>query len=163
MIEDPERRGQALATFYREVAPRLFHDLEQTGALGERPSDSARDEWECFALYACVRGLVAAGGFNRETGRALDAFHQAVLGEAPESDADSARLRSLVARRYEEYGAIGQAGGAAGAGTVTERLGARAAEHMAAPSPPPRGLAERVGDLHESLVEGATESVRQAE
>jgi hypothetical protein len=158
MIQDPERRGQALAEFYRDVAPRLLLELEQSGLLGGPATEEARGEWECIALYACVRGLVAAGGFNRETGRALDAFHEAVLADSPESSP----RRALVSRRYEEYGAIGQAGGAAGAATVTERLGARAAEYLAAPNPPPAGLAEQVGDLHEALVEGATESVRQA-
>src|SRR2546428_5420426 len=77
MITDPVRRGRALADFYRAVAPRLFRDLEESGVLPDAGDPQARalarEEWECFALYACVRGLVAAGGFNPETGAAVDA------------------------------------------------------------------------------------------
>jgi hypothetical protein len=168
VIADPARRGRALAGFYAAVAPRLFHDLAESalpegdGAALER----ARAEWECFALYACVRGLVAAGGFNRETGAAIEALHEEALGPlvpgAPETAARAER-RALVARRYAEYGAIGQEGGAAGAGTVARRLGEAAARHMAAPAAPAETLAELAGALHEQLVEGATEAVRAAE
>jgi hypothetical protein len=166
MIADPTRRGHALAEFYRSVAPRLFHDLEESGALSDADAGaSARDEWECFALYACVRALVAAGGFNRETGAAIEALHESVLGVAavgaPRSPAVTRRVR--VAERYAEYGAIGQAGGAAGAATVTQRLGEAAARHMAAPAAASEALAEIAGALHEQLVEGASEAVRIAE
>jgi len=169
VIADPVRRGHALAGFYRAVAPRLFRDLEESGAL-PRGADAgararARDEWECFALYACVRALVAAGGFNRETGAAIEALHEDVLGlpavGEPRSPAVERRVR--VAERYAEYGAIGQAGGAAGAATVTQRLGEAAARHMAAPAAAGEALAEIAGTLHEQLVEGASESVRTAE
>ena len=168
MIADPARRGHALAAFYREVVPRLFHDLEESGALhahAEAARRHAWHEWECFALYACVRALVAAGGFNRETGHAIEALHESVLGEpAPgASRSDAADRRALVAERYAEYGAIGQAGGAAGASTVTQRLGEAAARHMASPALPGAALAEIAGTLHEQLVEGASEAVRAAE
>jgi hypothetical protein len=166
MIADPVRRGHALAEFYRSVAPRLFRDLEESGALSDADAGaSARDEWECFALYACVRALVAAGGFNRETGAAIEALHESVLGVAavgePRSPAVVRRVR--VAERYAEYGAIGQAGGAAGAATVTQRLGEAAARHMAAPAAASEALAEIAGALHEQLVDGASEAVRIAE
>jgi hypothetical protein len=169
LIADPAGRGRALAEFYRQVAPRLFGDLEESGALpagaNAAAREHARDEWECFALYACVRGLVAAGGFNRETGAAIEALHESVLGVpvvgAP--DSQPVLLRARVAERYAEYGAIGQAGGAAGAATVTRRLGEAAARHLAAPAPPGEALAEIAGALHEQLVEGATEAVRVAE
>ena len=166
MIQNPEQRGRALAEFYRTVGPRLLRDLEESGLLGESPSESARAEWACFAMYACVRGLVAAGGFNRETGAALDAFHDALLSDtlaSAESDASFDARRALISKRYEEYGAIGQAGGASGAASVTARLGERAAEYLAAPDPPAVGLAELAGGLHEALAEGAAEIVRQAE
>ena len=82
MIQDPARRGRSLAAFYDAVSPRLLRDLEESGALPAEADAAARErwrtEWECFALYACVRGLVAAGGFNRETGAAIDALHEAV-------------------------------------------------------------------------------------
>jgi hypothetical protein len=165
VIADPARRGHALAAFYRDVAPRLFHDLAESGALpahDEAALERARHEWECFALYACVRALVAAGGFNRETGHAIEALHESVLG-TPAPGAKAADRRAQVAERYAEYGAIGQEGGAAGAATVTRRLGEAAARHMAAPASPGEALAEIAGTLHEQLVEGASEAVRIAE
>jgi hypothetical protein len=170
MIRDPDRRGRTLADFYRTVAPRLFHDLEASGVLPAGGGEGAREhrqaEWECFALYACVRGLVAAGGFNRETASAIDALHERVVeqwnAQGATAEAAAAR-RALISERYAEYGAIGQAGGASGAGTVTRRLGEAAARHMLMEQAPPGGLAELAGELHESLAEGAAESVRQAE
>ncbi len=169
MIADPARRGRTLADFYRTVAPRLFRDLEESGALPRAAEaggqERARDEWDCFALYACVRGLVAAGGFNRETGAAIEALHESVLGTpgTPGAPANAAERRARVAERYAEYGAIGQEGGAAGAATVTLRLGEAAARHIAAPAAPGDTLAEIAGSLHEQLVEGATAAVRAAE
>ncbi len=170
MISDPLRRGHALAEFFRAVEPRLFADLEEAGVLS--PTDNpvlagrARSEWECFALYACVRGLVAAGGFNRETAAAIDALHERVLSgwmeEASAAGVYEAR-RDRIAERYAEYGAIGQEGGAAGAATATRRLGEAAARHIARQDPPPADLAELVGALHETLAEGAAEAVRRAE
>ena len=166
MIHDPAARGQRLATFYLAVAPRLLADLEESGGWPADRNAQARREWECFALYACVRGLVAAGGFNRETAAAIDALHEHVLaawfaeGEAHEP---FEQRRTRVSERYAEYGAIGQEGGASGAGTVTARLGAAAARHIAAPGAPARELAEFVGALHETLAEGAAEAVRMGD
>jgi len=170
VIADPERRGEALARFYLEVAPRLWTDLVESGLLPAAPDDAAihraRIEFDCFLLYACVRGLVAAGGFNRETGAAIDALHQAVLeqwmSEAADLEAFQAR-RALVAERYAEYGDIGQQGGAAGAATVQTRLGTAAARHMTLETEPAPSLAELAGSLHETLVEGAAEAVRITE
>lgn len=167
MIADPGGRGRALAMFFVEVAPRLWTDLIEAGVLPAAPDDAAvhraRIEFECFLLYACVRGLVAAGGFNRETGAAIDAMHEAVLeqwmSEAADLDAFQAR-RALVAERYAEYGDIGQQGGAAGAATVEGRLGLAAARHMTLEPEPSGPLAALVGALHETLVEGAAEAVR---
>ena len=176
MIRDPQRRGQALAEFFRSVEPSLFADLQEAGVLP--PTDDgtlaggARTEWECFALYACVRGLVAAGGFNRETAAAIDALHERVLAAWTEELAARAEpvppgafeaRRDRIAERYAEYGTIGQTGGASGAATVTRRLGEAAARHMTRRDPPPADLAELAGALHESLAEGAAESVRRAE
>jgi|SRR5438445_6766156 len=164
MIRDPRRRGEALADFHAELAPRLFLDLEPSiagEAQGGRVPPEARDEWACFALYACVRGLVAAGGFNRETGAAIDALHEHALARWP-GGGDPAALRRRVSERYAEYGAIGQEGGAAGAATVTRRLGEAAARHLAA-GEPSGALAELVGTLHETLAEGAADAVRSAE
>jgi hypothetical protein len=167
MIRDPRRRGEALAEFFGRVEPSLHADLCETGLLppaGSEDAARARDEWRCFALYACVRGLVAAGGFNRETAAAIDALHERVLAElaqvTPEAAALEAR-REQVSTRYAEYGSIGQDGGAAGAATVTRRLGEAAARHIAGADPPPAALAEMAGSLHEALAEGAAESVRR--
>lgn len=173
MIADPERRGRALAAFHRDVTPRLWRDVRESGALPPlaRPGAAARAEreWECFALYACVRGLIAAGGFNRETAAAVDALHEAVMETwraEPETEAHDAR-RARVSERYAEYGAIGQEGGAAGAATVAARLGAACARHLAeaAGRGVPRdveSLAEWLGELHESIATGAAEAVRIA-
>jgi hypothetical protein len=170
MIRDPQRRGHALAEFFRSVEPRLYADLAEAGVLppadDATQADSARGEWECFALYACVRGLVAAGGFNRETAAAIDTLHERVLSawrEAASTPGAFEARRDRIAERYAEYGGIGQAGGAAGAATVTRRLGEAAARHMALHDPPPAELAELVGALHETLAEGAAEAVRRAE
>jgi hypothetical protein len=167
VIHDPFERGRALAEFFLAVEPRLWVDLEESGLLAPGvPGDAAelrRHEWACFALYACVRGLVAAGGFNRETAAAIDALHGAVL-EHWMSEASSRPFedrRANVAERYAEYGTIGQDGGAAGAITVTARLGAAAATHMAGEANSEE-LASLVGALHEALVEGSTEAVRRA-
>lgn len=170
VIADPARRGRNLADFYGAVAPRLFRDLEESGALPARADAAAagraRVEWECFALYACVRALVAAGGFNRETGAAIEALHEEALGPltagAPGAT-EAAGRRARIAERYAEYGAIGQEGGAAGADSVTRRLGEAAARHMASPEAASPALVEIAGSLHDQLVEGATEAVRAAE
>ena len=164
MIRDPAERGRALAEFFFAIEPRLYADLEESAAWA--PSANAlgatrrRHEWTCFALYACVRGLVAAGGFNRETAAAIDALHGAVLESWTSASASIYERRALVAERYAEYGAIGQEGGASGAATVTARLGAAAARHLAE-GVPPDGLADLAGGLHEALVEGAAEAVRR--
>jgi hypothetical protein len=170
MIRDPDRRGRALAVLFREIEPRLFADLVEADVL---PTDvdglgeaQARREWECFALYACVRGLVAAGGFNRETAGAIDALHEAVLdGWRPNDHAGETleARRQLIADRYAEYGEIGQAGGKSGAATVTRRLGEAAARHMTASLEASPELAELVGTLHESLAEGSAETIRREE
>ena len=162
MTPDPQQRlGRALAEFYREVSPRLYRDLEQASVLPPDPtgelSRRAREEWEAFALYACIRGLVAAGGFGSETAATLDAFHDLAV------DADTpAERRTLLSRRYAEYGEIGKAGGKAGASTVNRRLGEAAARHMLGGGSPPEALVELVSSLHEALAEGAADAVRAA-
>ena len=160
MIRDPARRGKALAELFLELSPRLFEEIVGAGAwpqdAGPSTASTARAEWDCFALYACVRGLVAAGGFNRETAAAIDALHEGAL------DPDAAAMKALASERYAEYGAIGQEGGKAGAASVAQRLGEAAARHMIAGEPAP-ALIELVGSLHESLAEGAAEAVRQAQ
>jgi hypothetical protein len=161
MIRDPGRRGAVLAAFHRDAAARLFEDLVESGTLSDLTPDArvrARHEWLCFALYACVRGLVAAGGFNRETAAAIDALHEHALA----SGSPDPPPRALIAERYAEYGAIGQAGGRDAAEETARRLGEAAARHIAAPAPPPPDLAETVSGLHESLVETSAEAVRRA-
>ena len=169
MIPDPALRGRAAAAFFVAVEPSLFADVDEAGVLPRADdvrSAAIRREWQCFALYACVRGLVAAGGFNRETALAIDALHEDVLeswrlesGEGPAFDA----RRAQVAERYAEYGRIGQEGGAAGAATVTQRLGEAAARHIAGGEAAHPDLATLIGGLHEALAEGAAEAIRRAE
>ncbi len=163
MIADPVERGRRLAAFHARVTPRLWDDFVASGVLGGAPLDPhARDEFECFMLYACIRGLVAAGGFDRDTALAIDALHEHVLSQWLAEDPDLDRLalrRGRVAERYAEYGAIGQAGGASGAASVTSRLGAAAARHLAGASATD-DVAELAGGIHEALAEGAAEAVR---
>jgi len=163
MIHDPVERGRALGRFHAEVAPRLFRDLDEAGLLSDVARGRSR-EWDCFALYACVRGLVAAGGFNRETAAAIDALHATALAawteRSPAGETSEAR-RALIAERYAEYGAIGQAEEASGPAALTRRLGEAAARHLAHPAPASPELIEMVGALHEALAEGASEAVRR--
>lgn len=177
MIADPGRRGESLASFYHAVAPRLWRDVTESGTLPAFATDEAEAgaerEWECFALYACVRGLVAAGGFNRETAIAIDAMHDRVLGawrDEPEGAESHDQRRARVSERYAEYGEIGQEGGASGAATVGERLGAACARHVEAMGPASSATPERrvklaslLGDLHESIAAGAADAVRLSE
>jgi hypothetical protein len=160
MISDPARRGQALGELLLKLGPKLFEEIVEAGVLpprrGEAAPDRARSEWDCFALYACVRGLVAAGGFNRETAAAIDALHARVL------EPGDAGIKALASERYAEYGAIGQEGGHSGAASVDLRLGEAAARHMVDGDPPP-ALVELVGALHAALAEGAAEAVRREE
>ena len=167
LIIDPEARGRALAEFHARVSPSLFEHIAETGLLpgGDSARTRARDEWDAFALYACVRGLVAAGGFGGETAMAVDAMHQAVLeiwmAETPELPAFTER-RDRMTQRYEEYGAIAREGGAAGAANLVHRLGSAAARHMAGENPP-EGLGELAGTMHEALAEGAATILRETE
>jgi len=166
MDPDPDRLGHAVAEFYQVVTPRLFQDLEAASVLPGEAAGRALREWECFALYACVRGLVAAGGFGRATAASIEAFHDEVLSRgalAPAEDPASAGRRALLSERYGEYGTIGQAGGKAGASTVSRRLGEAAARHMVPGAPPPEALVELVSSLHEAMAEGAAEAARAAQ
>ncbi len=156
MIADPTKRGRTLAEFYFRLERALWNDLEGSRVLPSGVLAQARDEWSCFALYACVRGLVAAGGFNTETVAAVDAMHDAVrLAWAARPEA-----LALLAARYGEYGRIGQELEAQGAALVTQRLGEAAAAHVSAPEPPSEALATTLGELHEALAEGAADAVR---
>jgi hypothetical protein len=165
MIEDPVARGRALAAFHRSVAGRLWEDVLESGLLpdaDESEQARRRGEWQAFSLYACVRGLVAAGGFNRETATAIDALHEAALedmlveGGSLVAFADA---RARIAERYAEYGRIGQEGPPGeSSDALALRLGQAAAGHLVAG--PAGELAGFVGALHETLAEGATQAVR---
>jgi hypothetical protein len=169
MSGEHERRGREVAALFFEHAPALFAMMT---AAADWPSalrsgeahDRARAEWDAFALYACVRGLVAGGGMNRETAEALDAFHDAMLAAPGEPSGAPVPDRSLLSERYREYGEIGQAGGKAGSATVTQRLGLAAARHMLAEATADEvtlaSLAEQVGELHETLAEVIAARVR---
>lgn len=155
--------GRRLAEFFRGVEPRLWNDLAESGAVPAGREADARAEWECLALDACLRGLVAAGGFGEPTVRAVDEFHAAVL----EGWAAGAPVAGLAARRerltarYEEYGRLARDLEAAGAACVSSALGASAAAHACAPAAAPDGLARLFAALHESLAEGAAAFLRE--
>src|SRR5262245_27999665 len=129
MSSDPAAMGQTLARFHFDIALPLHAELV---AAGLDPSPTGRDEWECLALHACVRGLVAANGFNVETAQAVDAFHAAVRDEwvRKHSETEAAARSTRAAERYREYGVLGQEGGAKGAATAPARIGAAAARHL---------------------------------
>ncbi len=168
MIRDPQARAEALAGWLVRVEDALWRDLEDSGLLPAPPAGEphrARLEWQCLALYAGVRGLVAAGGFNTETVAAVDRLHgcmaEAWERESPPLEAPGPR-HARVAERYAEYGRIGQELEARGAAQVAARLGEACAAHVARPAAAAPPLAEQLGALHDALVEGATAAVRDA-
>ncbi len=156
--------GRALAAFHHDVEPALWADLEQSGALAGAPADQARAEWECLALHACVRGIVAGGGFADATADAVDAMHERVLerwaAEAA-TPADLAARRERLANRYAEYGRLGQEREAEGPEGVAVALGLAAAAHVFAPADAPAAAAATLADLHAAMTEGAAEVVRR--
>lgn len=155
LSDDPEASGRRLAMFFAAVEPRLWADVGETGAVPAGGEPAARAEWECLALDACLRGLVAAGGFGERTAQAVDAFHTAVLerwtAEGAPLDARRERLRA----RYEEYGRIARELESKGAARVSATLGATAAAHACGAAPSNEALGALFAAMHESLVEGA--------
>lgn len=162
---EPAANGLRLADFFRGAEPRLWGDLADSGAVPAGLGGPARAEWECLALDACLRGLVAAGGFGDATARAVDGFHAALL----EGWAAGAPVAALAARRerltarYEEYGRIARDLEASGAARVSAAIGAAAAAHACAPAAAPDALAAVFAALHESLAEGAAAFLRDAD
>ncbi len=164
MAEVAQALGRALAAFQHEVEPALWTDLEQSGALAGAPAAQARAEWECLALHACVRGIVAGGGFADATADAVDAMHERVLERWAAEAAAPAELsarRERLASRYAEYGRLGQEREAEGPEGVAAALGIAAAAHVFAPSPPADATAVTLADLHAAMTEGAAEVVRR--
>lgn len=160
---EPAGHGRRLAAFFHAAEPRLWRDLAESGAVpGDRES-GARAEWECLALDACLRGLVAAGDFRDRTAEEVDEFHAAVLeGWAASSPVESlAARRERLTARYEEYGRLARGLEAAGAARVSATLGEAAAGHACAPAPPPAALATVFAAMHESLAEGAATMLRE--
>ncbi len=145
-------RGRALAHWLAHLAPALWRDIEESGAIPAGAAERARDEWDALALYAGIRGLVAAGGFNRETADEVDALNDTA------GRGWTAGTRAHRAARFAEYGGIGQALQHAGAAEVEARLGEACAAHVAADAP--ARLADVFAALHESLAEAAAEVAR---
>lgn len=164
MAEVAQALGRALAAFHHEVEPALWADLEESGAVAGAPPAQARAEWECLALHACVRGIVAGGGFADATADAVDAMHERVLerwAAEPATAEDVAARRERLASRYAEYGRLGQEREAEGPEGVAIALGIAAAAHVFAPSAPAEGTAVTLADLHAAMTEGAAEVVRR--
>ncbi len=157
MIADPVQRGRALAAFFLRLEPSLWRDIVQSGLLPGGDTAPARREWECLALYGCVRGLVAAGGFGPDNRRAIDALHDTVAEawDADTAGGGAAARRRHAAARYEEYGALLRAHAAAD----DERGIAR---HVSGTDITRAELGLMLGELHEAIVEGAAGSVREA-
>ena len=165
MTLDPQQTGVRIAELFLAHAPGLFSEIVRSQpwrTAAVRDLEHAEREWEAFALYACVRGVVAGAGFNRETADALDAMHQAVLDAwaRARGAGGTEENRRRIAQRHAEYGAIGQAGGKAGASTVTARLGVAAARHITGGGTAPE-LAGLIGELHETLAESVAGAVRE--
>lgn len=154
--------GRALAEYFFTVEPDLWRDLDESGAFANAPG--ARAEWECLALHACVRGLVAADGFHDATADALDAMHEAVLERwiAAADPAAVADRRARVADRYGEYGRIGHEHDGAPLDAIAAALGAAAAKHAFAPARSEEDAVTAFAHLHGAMTEGALEVVRRA-
>jgi hypothetical protein len=161
VIADPAQRGRSLGEMYLRLEPALWSDITDSDLLVAGDEDRAHREWECFALYACVRGLVAAGGFDDENVRAIDAMHDAVAtswdAAAPGT---AAQRREHAAQRYDEYGELVRHHAAEGDDVVTARLGEAAARHVSGTDIAHAELGIMLGELHEAIVQGAAESVR---
>ncbi|MFN8586355.1 MAG: hypothetical protein U0704_01030 [Candidatus Eisenbacteria bacterium] len=163
MAEVSSALGRALAEYYFSVEPALWQDLYDSGAFAQAPA--ARAEWECLALHACVRGLVAAGGFHDATADTLDAMHEAVL-ERWTAEGDPAAVadrRTRVADRYAEYGRIGHELDGQPLDAIAAALGAAAAKHAFAPAKPEEEALMAFAHLHGAMTEGAVEVVRRAQ
>lgn len=155
---EPDAAGARVAALIARSGPSLFQDLADAGAVPDEAAarERARTEWECFALFGCVRGIVAASGFAPRTVETIDALHGAVFAaweSAPRAGDGPVALRALLSRRYSEYETIAQTGGASGAHDVATRLGAAAAQHLFGEAPPPADVAVLLGSMHEALAE----------
>ena len=154
----PLEAGRRVAALFARSAPQMLADLVDAGIVPtlESAGEQARAEWDCFALFGCVRGIVAGSGFAPRTAETIDALHAAVFADwdptAHGGDTADAR-RALLARRYEEYETIAQAGGAAGAHDAATRLGVAALEHLIGGAASAADLTELLGSMHETLAE----------
>ncbi len=152
MSAAPSDRGRSLAHWLAGLAPSLWRDLTESGVVPTGLESRTREEWEALLLYGCVRGAVAAGGFNRESIETVDALNGTFGRDW------SAERRTMLADRYADYGAIGQELQHAGADRVEARLGEACAAHVQAP--PDAALAEVLAAMHESIVEASAEVMR---
>lgn len=154
--------GRALAAYHAQVEPALWEDLREAGVFADADAAVARAEWECLALHACVRGLVAGSGFGDTTADTLDAMHEHVLAAWTLEHPDGvAARRERVAARYDEYGRIGQERESDGPGEVASALGLAASAHVFAPRVAGVAAAAMLAGLHEAMAEGAAEVVRR--
>ena len=164
MIADPPATGRALAELYAASEPALWRDLAESILPSAALAPRLRREWECLALYACLRGLVAAGGFGEPTERAIEALHAAVYerwAAEPVAGETLESRRARVTARYEAFGRLAREADASG--RTSPSFGLHAAQCAAPDGVADPDLAGLLGDLHEMLAEGAAETVRRAE
>jgi len=165
VISDPLARGRSLAAFFLRLEPSLWADIDASGLLEGTDLGAARGEWSVLALHACVRGLVAAGGFGDDNARALETFHAEVASAwnaDPIVDESADERHERVAERMESYDAIALAAESRGAETVLERLGTAAARYVSGTDIARAGLADMLSELHDAIAQGSAESVREA-
>lgn len=164
-----EARARVLTTFFFSVEPGLWKDLLESGALEGLEAETARREWECLALYGCVRGLVAVAGFDDTTADAMDQMHELILERwaaapaEPGGDEAAAGRHERIAGRYGEYGRIAHEREELGSRAVAEALGVRVARHMSGTDIANAELGVMLGELHEAMSEGAAEVLRRLE
>ncbi len=157
MNPDPIARGRGLAAFFQRLEPGLWRDLVDSGLVPAPQDPEARTEWTMFALHACVRGLVGAGGFGDDGARAVEALHEEVARHWPD---DGDERRAVLAVRYDEYGAIERAHAARGDEGMIGRLGAAAARHVSGTDIANAELGVLLGDLYDAIRQGTAEHVR---
>jgi hypothetical protein len=153
-VSEPETpaHARALAAFFRDVSPRLLHELADAGALGDLSEAKALYEFQAAALHACIRGVVAADEQSDAKADLVDALHDLLLPAlAPE--AEQPALRAHLAKRYGEYDGLSRTHGQRDASGVPAAIATRCARHLHLE--PATAFVHAATPLLEALAEGA--------